>query len=221
MNSNLSNRTTTPTDFKICRGYLFVYCGAFLSVGETCGLPRATAGRPYIKRTENVKILCPFVFYFIKLSKRVEDNRERVADASEKHEDVEDRVEISLIRADLIEDYADRVENSAAEKQPEAFRAESLVHRTDIEDYRPTRANVADHTENLIFLEVDRIEGYREDRKSPYYRKRRPRGKSIDTDECAEKHRRIRACDKKIYGAVVEYLQHLFGSSAIKRVIYA
>ena len=34
---------------KICRGYLFVYCGTifFLFVGETCGLPRANTVRPY------------------------------------------------------------------------------------------------------------------------------------------------------------------------------
>ena len=39
---------TTPTDIKICRGYLCLLHIKFcLLVGETCGLPRANTVRPY------------------------------------------------------------------------------------------------------------------------------------------------------------------------------
>ena len=41
------NNTNPDRPLRICRGYLFVYSGAFLSVGETCGLPRANTVRPY------------------------------------------------------------------------------------------------------------------------------------------------------------------------------
>ena len=41
------NNTNPDRPLRICRGYLFVYSGAFLSVGETCGLPRANTVLPY------------------------------------------------------------------------------------------------------------------------------------------------------------------------------
>ena len=43
----IKQNNTNPGRLEICRGYLFVYSGAFLSVGETCGLPRANIVRPY------------------------------------------------------------------------------------------------------------------------------------------------------------------------------
>ena len=60
--------------------------------------------------------------------KRVEDYREGLKYASEKHENMENRVEISFVRADLVEEDADRVHDSAAEKKRKACRSERAVH---------------------------------------------------------------------------------------------
>jgi len=46
LNSNLSNSKPRQT-LKICRGFSLFTAELFLSVGETCGLPRANAVRPY------------------------------------------------------------------------------------------------------------------------------------------------------------------------------
>ena len=122
-----------------------------------------------------------------------------MAYAARDREDVPDRVKIPDLFYS-VENHADRVEHSAAYKEPKAPRVHHLQKRMNSENYHPAHCDVADYGRLAEFFEVNGIEHDSDHRRAPDNAEQNP------ADSAAKdrnRYRRICARDKEKYRVVI------------------
>ena len=140
-----------------------------------------------------------------------------MTDAPHNDENMEYRMKISLFNCKKY--YTERIKKTAEKHEQKAVKPYAVYRLNYRKNNRPSHADVRDHSEYLVFFEIYRRKRYPDDRKSPYHREGRPRGKRIIVRYCADKDRSVRTSDQKIYRAMIHYLKDLFCRIRAKSVV--
>ena len=141
--------------------------------------------------------------------------------ASEKHENVKDRMKVLDFFTECVKGDAAAIKASATEQEPESDGAQCLIDPRDAEDDGPADGNVADHTKGLIPRKINGIQRNGERGQAPNDGKGNIGGNGTGAHQGTEQKGCIRSRNQKIDGTVVDDLKDTLGRIFVQAVIDA
>ena len=151
----------------------------------------------------------------------VEQYGEELQHAAKDHENVEYRVHPPFLRADAVEHRAHGVGDAAEEQQQKARLGEHLVGLHHKGKNGPPKADIADHGQHIVLLQIDGGEGGGDGGHDPLKDEQTPADFRVHRADGGKGHDGVGAGDEKIDGAVVHHLHHLLAHAGLHAVVHA
>jgi len=132
---------------------------------------------------------------------------------------VKHRVKPTLFRANTVKDRAYRVGDATVKQQIKTVICQHMTDLGQKGEYGPAHADVADHGEDIIFFQINGSQRHSQSGEYPFKEEKTPTDSWIYRPQGRQHHRRVRAGNEQIDGAVIQHLQHLLGCAGTHSVV--
>ena len=126
-----------------------------------------------------------------------------------------------LFVSHAVKHRADGIRNSSEKDPKNAVPCKNVNGLFKTKNDEPAHKDIKNHRKLFIFVVVNGGKNSAQRRKGPFRKKNEPRGFGINRSHCRKKNGRISSGNKKINGAVVDDLHHLFCKTGFEPVINA